>query len=1530
MKTKLLHYFLILVSPVVFSQSITVSTTSHTVPELVTDVLLNSPCLSVNNINWSTGTNFGSSNGIGYFENTNPNFPLQSGVILSTGNALNAPGPNTSMLNDGSDTWPGDAQLESILANAGINMNSVNATILEFEFLAMSPHFDFDFVFASEEYGNYQCQFSDAFAFLLTNLNTGVTTNLAVVPNTNTPISVVTVRNFLYNSSCSSVNEQYFGSFNGGANAASSPTNFNGNTVVMNASATLSPNTPYKIKLVIADRNDYKSDSAIFISANSFNIGQNVLGNDLTSATGTSVCHGGSYTITSGLNSSEYTFEWKRNGVVLAGETGPNLTVTQSGTYSLTFTNIAFPCQIVTDEVVVEFETELITPDPINIIRCNTGAATYSFNLGINTPIITNGLPSSTTVSYHASLTQAQNNTNSLPTNYTSAGNQTIYVRINNGSNSDCFVIKSFELLIESMPTIPNPEPLYACEDLIVNNRASFNTAGVTAEILSHISNPANYTITYHRMEAQANAGTNALNPWGFNSTAATIYIRVQNTLDSSCYIVLPLQLLILDRPLVDSLEDVNVCEYYILPIIEYGNYFTGENGTGTPLFAGDMIEETQRIYIYNTDGTEFNCPNQSSFMVTIIEPESLDISAGSYCDSYTLPSLPFGNYYSEANGNGLEILPGTSITSSQTVHFYFESTEPPFCALDLGIEINIIESPNVASVSNVFDCTSYTLPELAIGKYYDAAGGLGNEIPAGTSITETQTIYIYTATESCTSQTSFTVFIGLEVPQSTTECVNFTLPALPIGGYYTGPGGTGTQIPAGTVINSTQTIYAYAPSVNQPNCTENLNFTITITLPEIPIPENAVGCEEYILPELALGNYYTQANGNGTQLFPGDTITSSQTIYIYLNDGEGCQNSVAFDITINQKPEIDSRDEIDVCHFYVLTDLEVGNYYTGPNGTGTMLNGGDEITDSQLIYIYAEENGCSNESSFQLNIFTIIAEQPEDIVVCDSYILPALSGNNKYYTLPNGPYGTGTLLAPGTVITESQTIYVFIESGERINCVDEKSFNITIIETPVIGNIPNVNTCNSYILPELTLGNYFTAPNGGGEQIAHGTEITESTMLYIYAETATNPNCFDEKTLNITIFNVDELEDVTTCSGYVLPALSVGRYYNQPNGTGGQIPFGTNITSSQTVYIYAQSGFNPNCSDESSFEVTIVPVPVANAVPSSQLTVCDEDGTNDGVITFDWTNLNSTVLGTQTGAEFVVTYHASLEDAHANTNSFTSSDLTTVYVRVTNTLTESCYAVRALSITVHRLPEPSPEGGVVCLDYETGDLLNPFTIFSGLPAAGHTFEWYFEDELISGANSHSLTVNQPGNYFVIATSNATGCSSEPAHAEVIGSSPAVISFTVSDAFSSSNSITVNANGIANNFEYSLNGGPFQDSNVFYNVSSGIHHVTVRDKYGCGSVTDSVLVINYPKFFTPNGDGYNDTWNITDLKDQDQSVIYIYDRYGKLLKQIFPNKPGWNGTFNGQPMPSTDYWFTVTYEENGTQKEFKAHFSLKR
>jgi gliding motility-associated-like protein len=1509
-----------------YSQSITVDTNTHTVPQLVNNVLLNSPCLQVTNINWRTGTQFGSSNGIGYFHNTNPRFPLQSGVILSTGNVANAMGPNMTMQDAGSSSWIGDTDLEQTLANAGIPMSSVNATALEFEFTAMSPFFDFDFLFASEEYGNFQCQFSDAFAFLLTNMNTGVTTNLAVVPNTNTPISVVTIRDYLYNSICPSKNEQYFGTFNGGAEANASPTNFNGNTTVLKAKADLIPNVPYKIKLVIADREDPDSDSAIFLSANSFNIGQQVLGADLTTATGSAICNGGSHTIVSGLNPAEYSFVWKRNGAVINGATGPDLTVTQAGTYTLEYANRLYPCQTISDDIIVQFFQSFNTRNPKELLRCDTGTGTATFDLSENTSVVTVGLAAGTQVSYHATIEDANNNVGALPTTLTS-GDRTIFVRIKVG-NSNCFVVKSFELTLVPPPVAPEPINYYSCA-LADNPTKSRFVLNSQNPIILNGQNPDHYTVSFHNNLAGAINNNNkiALTPTTANKT---IYIRIQTTNDASCFVTTTMNLIVLPLPQVSTLEDVIVCESYTLPVIEYGEYYTGTNATGQRLFPGDIIIETQRVYIYNAGNSTPTCANQSSFLVTIIDPESLDIASGTHCNSYILPGLDYGNYYTGPAGTGIELTPGSAITSSQTVYFYFVSPEPPFCALDLGFEITIINAPSVPQLQNVFDCTSYTLQPLSFGQYYDAPDGLGNQIPVGTRINTTQTLYIFGKTGDCKSESSFTVFIGLEAPLSSTECAGYTLPALPIGNYYTGPRGTGQVIPAGTEINTTQTIYVYATSQSSPNCTDDLHFTITITLPVIPTPSDVLVCDSYTLPALTIGDYYTGTNGTGTLLFAGEAITSTQTIYIYLNNGAGCENEKSFLVEMKPKPEVDSRSEIDACHNYVLTNLAVGNYYTGPNGTGTLLHGGDVITQSQLIYIYAELDGCTAESNFQVNIYTIEAHQPDNVNACDSYVLPTLPAGNFYYTASLGQNGTGTRVQPNTTITTTQTLYVYRESGERINCFDENTFTITIHETPVIPAIANVKVCNEYTLPVLTVGNYFTQPNGAGTQLNAGDVLTTSQTLYVYAQSATSVSCIAEKSFTIEIFNVDQLNNVTICQSYTLPALTVGRYFKGPNGTGGTLAAGSVITQSQTIYVFASAPFTPTCSDETSFEVTIIPTPVANAIPLAQRTLCDTDGTNDGIFNVTLSQFNATVLGTQTGNEFEVTYYETFQNATLGQNPITATTLQNVFVRVSNTLADSCFDVKPIAIKVNLLPEPTPVGGTMCLNSVTGEVINTFTIASGLSAGLHTFEWYLESELIPNATQANLTVTAPGFYSVVATHRITGCASEPFTVQVIASSPASIDFDVTSAFDSNQTITVNATGNGGDFEYQLDNGIFQDSPVFENVGFGTHIITVRDKNGCGITTKEVLIINYPKFFTPNGDGYNDTWNIDTLKEQPKATIFIYDRYGKLLTQIFPSKTGWNGTYNGAHMPSTDYWFTVTFEEAGVTKEFKAHFSLKR
>ncbi|MFN7013858.1 MAG: adhesin, partial [Bacteroidia bacterium] len=734
------------------------------------------------------------------------------------------------------------------------------------------------------------------------------------------------------------------------------------------------------------------------------------------------------------------------------------------------------------------------------------------------------------------------------------------------------------------------------------------------------------------------NDATNSVNPisgaGSFVSSVQTIYVRVYNVSDPSCFSLTNFNLIVNPIPVVDELENVLVCSNYTLQPLTNGNYFTEINGAGTPLFAGDVITETQTIFIYNQSNGPGSCTANSSFTVTIVDTSDLTPEDVNSCGSYTLPSLNYGKYYTGPSASGTEIPAGTVINSSQTIYYYFITEIAPVCIVDSSFTITILPSIEVGDRADVFECTSYTLPALSIGNYYTGTGASGNQLAPGTVITLSQTIYVYattTGTSPCSDEDSFEVYIGLPQPQNIAQCNGYTLPQLPIGNYYTGPMGTGQQIPAGTVINTSSTVYIYAPTASGGvNCTDNLNFTISISQPQIDTLSDVTVCESYTLPSLTNGEYYTETDGTGMMLYPGDVILATQTIYIFKRLNSSCFNQSSFTVTILPLPAISSRSDIDICDQYVLTNLQVGNYFTGPDGTGTMLAGGTVITSSQRIYIYAVSGTtppCVVQNSFQINIFSTSADVMADVTTCDSFTLPTLTATNKYYTQSGGPNGSGVEILPGTVITTSQTIYIFKESLIRtsFSCVDETSFTVTINNTPVIPTIVDVYACNSYTLQPLTLGNYYTGSGGTGTLLQAGDTVTHSQTVYVFAHTNTTPDCTSEISFNITIFNVDVLPNVTTCENYTLPNLTVGQYFTGSNGTGLQLNAGATITTSQTVYIYGLSPYLPRCSDESSFTVTIIDTPIANSVPTALRSVCDMDGNNDGITSFNLTTLSAT-----------------------------------------------------------------------------------------------------------------------------------------------------------------------------------------------------------------------------------------------------------------------------------------------------------------
>ncbi|MCL9807856.1 T9SS type B sorting domain-containing protein [Flavobacterium luminosum] len=1577
-----------------YSQSITVNTSTYNDFGLVNNVLVNSPCVNISNVSSRTGTNYGSTNGIGYFENTNPAFPFANGVVLTTGNVLNAVGPNTSELNDGSLAWLGDTQLETTLAASGITMNSKNATVLEFDFTTYSNYFNFQFIFASEEYGTYQCKSTDGFAFLLTDAS-GSTENLAVIPSTTTPISVQTIRNNLFNSDCSSENTSYFGSFNGGSSATSSASNFNGQTVLMNATKTnLIPGQTYHIRIVIADGIDNLSDSALFLGGSSFDFSQDVLGPDISN-----LCNNNGvnepYTITSGLDPNFFDFVWKDvNGNPIPGATGPDLTVNQPGTYQLTYYIQATNCEVATNDIIINYQLPPNTPNPIDLYKCDNGAATYIFDLNQNNSVIN---PSGQyQLSYHETLVNADINTNSLPLSYsvnTSDLPKEIWVRITDPNNG-CYAVKSFFLRLTASPQANNPGDFTSCETAMGSGLGSFDLASLTPTVLGTQSS-ATYTVSYHLSQSDADNDNNPIDiNTDYTSSNSSIFIRIENNTDANCFNTTSINLIVKPRPILDTIPNQYVCTEYILPnLINPGTYYTGPNQTGSILNAGTAITTDSVIYIYHETGGSPSCSSEYSFTVTIVDLNDITPPGVTACDSYVIQGYPIeGMRYFKLPGgptvpNNIEVVPGEVISNlgTTTLYVYFTFTDASCPPITSDFDITLYQTPVLSNTfSNLFDCVQVnSLPTLntnvGTANYYTYDAATNTYTPLTFPITTTTEIHAFADNNICRSVISvFTVYIGsLNLPNIDLCSAPYTLTAPPIGEYRDAPNGGGNRITTPAIINQNSIIYHYVPGFS---CTDDDFFTITFNQPLLT-PQNPVAvCENYTLPVNPDGaRYFEQPGGptvsGNTELFANtSTITNSRTLWIYKESSTAltpiCYNEIPWDITIYQKPVIDSRSRQEVCYSYTLTPLSVGAYYDDPNGQNPItdfvidasdLNANDDLVNLiKTIYIYAanpNDPTCFSQNSFEIDFDSFRAPVFDPQVHCDSYTLPPLPANTFYYDAPMDPNPLnphpGNIIPAGTTYTSSNVVsplYIYTETNVRFKCRDESSFTITINNTPSLDtSLPaTFNSCDTFTLPALSIGKYYNqsvnVPNGRVEIPITTYDVNNPppSSVFVYAETGTTPNCWVEKEIPIYLYNVTELTDLpNTCNSYQLDptALKVGENYYDVNGNPLASNAIINTPGANIIYIRGNAPFAPYCQDQSDFTINIVARPVAN--PASIASKCDDYGVNDGIYRFDLiTEVQSQVLGAQQPiTNFAFDYYTSSADANTGLNAIVNPSAyenetpynDAIWVRISNnTSINPCYDIVRVDLRVNPLPKTTLASEYfICEDYETGTLLNSVTLDTGL-RTGYTFDWT-QDGVSLTNNSGAITTNQVGNYTVTITNNTTLCS-ETFSTKVTKYSP-YLEIIYSDAFETPSFIQVNVLGAGSgHYEYQIDNGMYQDNNVFYNVSPGEHLITVRDKDGyCSPAPLKAFIINYPKFFTPNADGYNETWNIPNLAlTNPDAKINIFDRFGKLIKQITPSGPGWDGTYNGEPLPSTDYWFTVDYSEKGSFKTFRAHFSLKR
>ncbi|TRX36857.1 T9SS type B sorting domain-containing protein [Flavobacterium sp. ZT3R18] len=345
----------------------------------------------------------------------------------------------------------------------------------------------------------------------------------------------------------------------------------------------------------------------------------------------------------------------------------------------------------------------------------------------------------------------------------------------------------------------------------------------------------------------------------------------------------------------------------------------------------------------------------------------------------------------------------------------------------------------------------------------------------------------------------------------------------------------------------------------------------------------------------------------------------------------------------------------------------------------------------------------------------------------------------------------------------------------------------------------------------------------------------------------------------------------------------------------------------------------------------------------------CDDyiDAVNDdkdGITAFNFASVITDIqaLLPTPNSIYSIKFYPTEADALAETNAIlnpssyrnTTPNQQQIWVRIENNLDNSCFGLGAfVSLQVNPTPNIDTNNShasdqMVCLNLPSVFVKLDAGLIGNTPISDYTYLWTKDNIAIPGETNATLKVNKAAVYTLTAATqkkcyrsrNITVTASDIAHLD---------SITIED-LSESNTVTVNSSG-QGNYEYSIDlpNGPFQESNYFSNVSSGIHDVYINDRKGCGTLKKTISVLGIPLFFSPNNDGYNDYWNIKGVNETFNTAaqIFIYDRYGKVIKQVLPSSNGWDGTYTGNPMPADDYWYTIKLEDG---REAKGHFSLKR
>ncbi len=775
------------------------------------------------------------------------------------------------------------------------------------------------------------------------------------------------------------------------------------------------------------------------------------------------------------------------------------------------------------------------------------------------------------------------------------------------------------------------------------------------------------------------------------------------------------------------------------------------------------------------------------------------------------------------------------------------------------------------------------------------------------------------------------------------------------------------------------QTIYARVENSKLTDCFDTTSFVIQVfdtpTANVVPDQEvcddnndgtwsfDLVGLTPFVLGTQSAAQYKVSfhlsqndaENDLNILTSPYQNVTNPQTIYARIenNDNEDCYDTGLFSLIVYDMPVVTPLVELFQCDDdadgYVNFNLTEANelisanylnetftYYTNQVDAQNAINNiGNPIaytnTDPSaapdILFVRTENSdGCFAVSQLNLLVSTTNVPQTFQLAyeVCDDTVIDGDDHNGvATFDFSNAEPQIRNLFPIGQALTISY--YETLDDAlAETNAIPDIS-NHRNDASPFVQNI-YVRIDSDLDNACLGLGHHITLT------VNPVPEVIAVTDFIVCEDNTDGFYDFDLESKTSEVLNGQD------------PATFAVTYHetqaDADSNTAALVSPYTNLSNPQLIYVRITNTITGCYKSVVSFNLEVQEEVQANQNMPAYV-ICDEFGDNDGFAEFDLLSLDVLVLDGQDPADYNVSYYLTQNEAD-----FALDELDDIYENITNpqtiyarvddiTIANSiCWATTEITLQVDLLPIfDLDDEYLLCLNTNGTEVVDLPVLDTQLSDTDYSFEWSLNGVVLPTETASSLMPSEGGTYSVLVTNNATGCQNTDS-AIVNESSPPIVTAEVTSLmFANNHIVEVTATGLGISvYEYSLDNGAWQDSNIFENVSLGVHIVTARDKNGCGIATTSVLVIDYPLYFTPNGDGYNDTWNIAGIATQPNAVVYIFDRFGKLLKQLSPTGNGWNGTYNGVNLPTSDYWFSVEYDEpiDGKRKEFRAHFTLKR